>query len=46
MAAQAPTKQPFQPVSETRRAFPIRGILDGFFNDIGAKATAGIDELR
>ena len=25
MAAQAPTKQPFQPVSETRRAFPIRG---------------------
>src|SRR6476620_1456829 len=24
-AAQAPTKQPFQPVSETRRAFPIRG---------------------
>jgi hypothetical protein len=35
MAAQAPPKQPFQPVSETRRAFPIRGILDGFFNDIG-----------
>ena len=25
MAAQAPPKQPFQPVSETRRAFPIRG---------------------
>ena len=40
MAAQAPPKQPFQPVSEIRRAFPIRGILDRFFNAICAKRTA------
>src|SRR3984957_19076395 len=31
MAAQAPPKQSFQPVSQTRRAFPIRGIPDGSF---------------
>ena len=30
MAAQAPPKQPFQPVSETRRAFPIREYLTAF----------------
>ena len=46
MAAQAPPKQPFQPFSETLRASPSEGILDGFFNGICPKAVIPLKDNR